>query len=126
MPRRQLLLPHATPMSASWVAPADLPFDLQQTGSASGFHVTDASPSEPAIPPPIPATTEMIEHWISTQFHPLTDLSTKEPAEIGESVLWRGVKTGHRGHPSTAVEHFHGKVRHVAVEDDTELYFYVD
>ena len=67
----------------------------------------------------------MIEHWISTQFHPLTDLSTKEPAEIGESVLWRGVKTGHRGQPSTAVEHFHGKVRHVVVEDDTELYFYI-
>ena len=112
--------------SPTVVAQAELPFDLQQPGSASGLHVTDVPPSEPLIPPPLAATTELIEHWISTIFQKLTDISTKEPAEVGETILWRGVKSGRRGHQSTAVEHFHGKVRHVAVGSDAELYFYID
>ena len=83
------------------VADADLPFALRQSGSASELHGGEALSREPFIPSPIPATTEMVEHWISTHFQPLTNVSTKIPPEIGESVLWRGVKTGRRGHPST-------------------------
>ena len=83
------------------VADADLPLALRQSGSASELHGGEALSREPFIPSPIPATTEMVEHWISTHFQPLTNVSTKIPPEIGESVLWRGVKTGRRGHPST-------------------------
>ena len=40
--------------------------------------------------------------------------------------MWRGVKTGRNGQPSTKCEYFNGKVRHMAVDDDHELYLYVD
>ena len=110
------------------LADADLPPDLQKPGSASGLHGGEVLPAEQLIPPPpIAATTEMVEHWISTGFRPLTNISTKVPPEIGESVLWRGVKTGRRGQPSTKVEHFHGKVRGLSVDTQSqELYLYID
>ena len=72
------------------------PPDLQQPSSASGLQGGEAPPSEPLIPRPIPATTEMVEHWISSGFRQLTNISTKIPPEVGERVLWRGVKTGRR------------------------------
>ena len=48
------------------------------------------------------------------------------PPEVGESVLWRGVKTGKHGNPSTKCEYFNGEVRHMQVEEDGELYLYID
>ena len=106
---------------------ADLPLALQQPSSASSGHGGEAHKSEPLIPPPIPATSEEVEHWMSSCFKPLTNISTKNPPEVGESILWRGVKTGRSGQPSTKCEYFNGKVRHIAVEpDDHELYVYID
>ena len=109
------------------LAEADLPPGLQQPSSASGIQGGEAHKSEPLIPPPIPATSEEVEHWMSSCFKPLTNISTKNPPEVGESILWRGVKTGRSGQPSTKCEYFNGKVRHIAVEpDDHELYVYID
>ena len=45
---------------------------------------------------------------------------------IGETVLLIGVEIGRKGHPSTTVEYFQGKVRHMEVDDIHELYLYVD
>ena len=88
---------------------------------------TGASPpSDPLIPSPIPATTEEVEEWVSSSFRPLTNISTTTPLEVGASVLWRGVKTGKSGNPSTKCEYFNGKVRDMRVEEDNELYLYVD
>ena len=83
-------------------------------------------PDDPSIPPPIPATTEEVEEWFSGSFKKLTNISRKSPPEVGESVLWRGVKTGKHGYPSTQCEYFNGKVRYMQVEDDSELYLYTD
>ena len=66
-----------------------------------------------------------VEEWMQGSFRKLKDLSTKTPPEIGESVLWRGVKTGRAGHPSTTCEWFNGKVRGVNVEEN-EVYLYID
>ena len=44
---------------------------------------------------------------------------------MGESVLWRGVKTGKQGGVSTKLEYFNGKVHQIYVEDG-EVYLYVD
>ena len=60
-------------------------------------------------------------------FKPLTNISTEIPPEVGESVLWRGVKTDRRGQLSTKCEYFNGGVRRMAIDDDTrELYLHVD
>ena len=56
---------------------------------------------------------------------PESYISLNDPPEVGESVLWRGVKIGPRGNPSTKVEYFNAKVRHIVVEGD-ECYVYVD
>ena len=85
-----------------------------------------APPSDESIPSSIPATTELVEQWVSENFKQLTNISTKIPPQIGESVLWRGVKTGRAGNPSTSCEYFNGKVRMLRVEEDNELYLYVD
>ena len=71
-------------------------------------------------------TIVVVEQWIQTGFRPLTNFSSKVHPEVGESVLWRGVCKGRKGGPSTKVEHFHGKVRHVAVDERHELFLYVD
>ena len=74
----------------------------------------------------MPATTELVEQWVSENFKQLTNISTKIPPQIGESVLWRGVKTGRAGNPSTSCEYFNGKVRMLRVEEDNELFLYID
>ena len=71
-------------------------------------------------------TIVVVEQWIQTGFRPLTSFSSKVLPDVGESVLWRGVCKGRKGGPSTPVEHFHGKVRHVAVDERHELFLYVD
>ena len=63
---------------------------------------------------------------MSQCFKPLTNISTSLSPDVGESVLWRGVKVGRRGQPSTKVEHFNGKVRHIDVDDQHEMYLYID
>ena len=108
------------------VAAEDLPFELHPPSSASGLQVGAALPSEPLIPAPFMATSEQVEHWVTTAYSPLTNISTNIPPAVGETVLWRGVKTGRRGHPSTKVEHFQGQVRYVEVDADHEVYLYVD
>ena len=110
----------------SLLAPADVPAALQQPGSSSGFQGVEALSFHPEIPAPIPATTEEVEEWMSSSFKPLTNISTKTPPEIGESVLWRGLKTGRSGQHSTKCEYFNGKVRYMGVDDDNELYVYLD
>ena len=81
---------------------------------------------ESACPDPIPVSAEQVESWISGCFKPLTNISTKMPPEIGESVLWRGVKMGAAGNPSTVAEWFNGKVRHIAFDTAGEMWVYVD
>ena len=76
-------------------------------------------------PTPVYATTELVEEWLNESFRPLTGVSHKMPPEVGDSVLWRGLKTGKKGNPSTKVEYFNAKVRSVDVEAD-EIYCYVD
>ena len=110
----------------SLVPPAALPAAVQQASSSSGLHGAEAPPSDPLIPPPIPATSELVEEWVSTNFKSLLNISTKTPPEVGDNVLWRGLKTSKRGGPSTAVEFFNGKVHHMQMEADNELYLYID
>ena len=104
----------------------DLPPGLQQPGSSSSAQGVEAPPEAPLIPTPIPATTQEVEEWMSSSFKPLTNISTNFPPEVGDSVLWRGVKTGPHGQPSTKCEYFNAKVRHTAVDEDHEFWFYVD
>ena len=74
------------------------------------------------MPPPIAATTEEVEDWLRSGFKKIKNISTKTPPEVGESVLWRGVRTGSKGGMSTKVEFFNGKVRYLQVEEDSEVY----
>ena len=60
---------------------------------------------------------------MSSYFQPLKNISKKKPPEKGESVLWRGLKTGRKGNPSTKEEFFNGKVHGTKFEDN-ELYVY--
>ena len=108
------------------LAPVDVPAALQQPGSSSGFQGVQALSFHPEIPPPIPATTEVVEQWMSSSFKALTNISTKTPPEIGECILWRGLKTTRSGQPSTKLEYFNGKVRHMEFDDDNELFLYLD
>ena len=84
----------------------------------------DAEPT-PRIPPPISATIENVEEWIQNGYTELMNLSGKIPPEKGESILWRGLKKGKSGGPSTKEEFFHGRVRHVGVEED-EIFVWLD
>ena len=107
------------------VPPAELPAALQvASGSASSGG--DARPQDVHIPQAIAATSELVEQWVSENYKRLSNISTKIPPEVGESVLWRGVKTGRSGNPSTTVEYFNGNGRMVDVEEDHEVYLYVD
>ena len=63
---------------------------------------------------------------MTKNFKPLTNISVKTPPEVGENILWRGVKTGKGGNPSTKCEYFNGKVRSMEVDEDNELYLYID
>ena len=102
---------------------------LQQPSSSSAAAETakvDHPASPPRMPPPpIMATTEEVEEWLTSGFKKLKEISTKSPPEVGESVLWRELKTGKQGGQSTKVEHFNGKVHGVIVEDG-EVYLYID
>ena len=104
------------------VDPSDLPEAIR---SVSSVLVKEDPCKDDDTPPPIPATTEDVEMWMETGFRKLTNMSTKSPPEVGDSVLWRGVKTGKHGHPSTKCEWFNGKVRYVQVEDN-EVFLYID
>ena len=107
------------------VPPAMLPPALQVVGGAASSG-GGACPADDDVPEPIAATSELVEQWVSEGFRKLSNISTKIPPEVGESVLWRGVKTGKSGNPSTKIEYFNGKVRGVDVEEDHEVYIYVD
>ena len=71
-------------------------------------------------------TDAEVEEWIQSCFRPLKNISSKVPPEVGESVLWRGVKKGPAGQESTVCEFFNGTVRHVQVCSSNELWIYVD
>ena len=105
----------------------DQPFNLWGRRSSESFGDAAEAAEPPAeeedVPMPIMATTEEIESWMQESYRKLTNLSTKSPPEIGESVLWRGFKPGK--HSYHKFEHFNGKVRGVTVEDN-EWYIYVD
>ena len=103
----------------------DLPEALRHT-SSSVLQGEDPSAHEGEIPPPIVATTEEVEMWMQGSFRKLTNLSTKSHPEVVESVLWRGVKMGKHGQPSTKVEIFNGKVRWIDVQEDGELFLYIN
>ena len=76
-------------------------------------------------PPPTAATTEEVEDWLRSGYKKLKNASTKSPPEVGESVLWKGMKTGKQGGVSSKMEFFNGKVHQIHVEDG-EVYLYVD
>ena len=63
---------------------------------------------------------------MSSSFKPLTNIRTNFLPDVGDSVLWRGVKIGPHGQPSTKCEYFNAKLRHKAVDSDNEFWFYVD
>ena len=105
--------------------PANLAAAAAQPSSSSGSHGGEAPPADPVMPSPIASTTEEVEEWVSTTFTKLTNISTTSPPSIGESVLWRGVKTGRRGNQSTKMEYFNGTVHALDVDDDGELYVYI-
>ena len=100
--------------------------DQEQPSGSSGFQMCDVPSGEQSIPVPIPATTEQVDEWVATSFKQLTNISTKCPPEIGETVLWKGVKRGRGGNPSGKCEYFNGTVRNVQVEEDLEIYVYID
>ena len=106
------------------VPPAEVPLH-QQSSSSRETAKEEPPPSPVSMPPPIMATTEEVEEWMRSGFKKLKNASTKSPPEVGESVLWRGVKTGKQGGLSTKVEYFNGKVHGVQVEED-EVYLYID
>ena len=82
-----------------------------------------AAPIVDTVPPdPIPATQAEIDAWMAS-LEPITP-SNCQPPEIGQTVLWRGFKTGRRGNPSTAFEYFNGTVRDLNFEGN-ELIVYV-
>ena len=107
------------------VVPKEEAASTQHSASSSGLPAPQTPPGGPKIPPPIQATTEDVEAWVTGSFKPLSNISQNIPPQLGESVLWRGVKTGKSGAPSTTCEYFNGKVRSLAVEDD-EVYVYLD
>ena len=55
----------------------------------------------------------------------MVNLSSKQPPEVGESILWKGIRKGKSDGPSTKEEFFHGRIRHVAVEND-EIFLFLD
>ena len=105
---------------------SDLPEEARLHTSSSVLQGEDPSWAEGEIPPPILATSYEVEMWMQESFRKLTNLSTKSPPEVGESVLWRGVKTGKRGQPSTKCEFFNGKVRGIHVDEDGDLHLHID
>ena len=109
----------------SVVDPSDLPFPYDGPASSSAGPHANPTRGDDEAPTPIAATTDDVEAWMAAEFRMLTDLSTKVPPEIGESVLWRGVKVGKHGNPSTKCEWFNGKVRHIGVESG-ETFLYID
>ena len=110
------------------VKPSDFPAAKQQASTPSKLPPPPPPPRRSAglIPPPVPCTTEQVEDWMRQTFRPLKNMSTKIPPEVGESVLWRGVKIGKNGNPSTKCEYFNGTIRSMQVEPNNELYFYID
>ena len=107
------------------VDPQDLPLPLQQTWTSS--EAQDALGFDVIPPPPVAATSEMVEEWVSSLYRPLTNISTEIPPPVGASVLWRGIKPGKHGGPSTKVEYFNGKVRGITTEPESgEIYCDVD
>ena len=105
------------------VPPEEIPESLRPEIFVPPAEAAEPPAEEEYVPCPIMPTTEEIESWIQCTFRKLTNLSTKCPPEVGESVLWRGVNAGNHGY--TTVEHFNGKVRGVQVENN-ELYIYID
>ena len=103
----------------------EYPAALRQPGSSSGSQRVQPLPLPPQVPQPIAARTEDVDEWISTDFSPLLNLSTKIPPEIGEEVLWRGVKTGKHRQASTKVEYFNGTVRYLECDSAVELFLYL-
>ena len=77
------------------------------------------------IPQPIAATTSEVEGWIQSGYTKLVNLSSKVPPEVGESILWKGLRRGKSGGPSTKEEFFHGRIRYVTVEKD-EIFLFLD
>ena len=63
---------------------------------------------------------------MSQCFKPLTNISTSLSPDVGESVLWRGVKMGPNGQPSTKSEYFNATVRHKQTDSDNEFWYYVN
>ena len=112
--------------------PVSIPWPALPDFAAAAANSDDVAASEPIwglgfnMPPePIPATQEEIEQWMCETFKAL-NFSNNIPPEVGEEVLWRGVKLGKRGMPSTTVEYFNGTVRSIYVDQQHELWVYVD
>ena len=86
----------------------------------------EAPIDSPLIPAPLPVTTEEVEEWMASSFQPLTNISTSADPNVGDSVLWRGVKMGPNGQPSTKSEYFNATVRHKMTDSDSECWYYVN
>ena len=116
---------HIPPPSV--VPPDELDALVAQGTCIPGQQQPGSSAAAAAAPPdPMPVSSAEVEGWINGSFRPLSNLSTKMPPEVGESILWRGVKSGRSGQPSTQCEYFNGKVRHLMVDSQDELWLFVD
>ena len=60
------------------------------------------------------------------EFRPLTNISLRFPPEVGDSILWRGLKTGPNGQPSTKCEYFNAEVKHAVLDSDGDTWVYVN
>ena len=70
------------------------------------------------------ATDKDVEGWFKTNYKVLGNASSCWPPEIGDNVLWRGIKKGKHGFASTTEEWFNGKVSHIRWDYDDEGYRY--
>ena len=87
----------------------DLPPGLQQPSSSSENQSGEA-PLAPLLPPAaIPATTNDVEEWMG-EFQPLRDISLRCPPEVGDSILWRGLKIGPHGQQGRQRDQVHHQV----------------
>ena len=82
---------------------------------------TSAASLDAWVVQPILATEQDVEAWYADEYQAL-DLSDNIPAEIGEEVLWKGLKKGRGGCVSTLPEYFNGVVHNLEIVDDGLFY----
>ena len=104
----------------------DLPEHVREmtTPYAASSAIAEGPWTSPNIPPPIEATKQEVDEYVAANYRRLANLCSSTPPKVGDSVLWRGVKTGRAGGTSTSVEHFNAMVHGLDTKDG-ETFVYV-